>query len=170
MTRTDARNRRRSPARGAGRRNVQAEAVATSLQSTCEGWVVIWSAWRQAFTAFCAIVPEALIIDDPSVSGLLQRMGEVELAASVPGLPVDRVLGEGKVHRAAGIMRDRIVRGDWPSGRKILSDDEPAAILRVDPDTARLALSHLERIGYLKTVPGRGVYVRPRTDWPEAVR
>lgn len=170
MTGTAARGRRRDPASGAGHRNPHAEAAATSLQSTCDGWVVIWSAWRQAFTAFCAITPDALIIDDPSVSRLLQRMGEVEMAATAPGQPVDGTVDDGNVRRAAEIMRDRIVCGDWPPGRKILSGDELAAILRVAPETAHLALSHLEGIGFLRTVSGKGVYVRPPTDWPQVGR
>jgi DNA-binding GntR family transcriptional regulator len=63
-------------------------------------------------------------------------------------------------------MRDRIVSGDWPPGRKILSSDELAPILRVDRWAADRALSHLERIGYLRTIPGKGTYVRPPVDWP----
>ncbi|MEV5748038.1 GntR family transcriptional regulator [Actinoallomurus sp. NPDC052308] len=161
MTRAAARTRRPSQASGSAGRNQRAEAVATSLQSAYGGWVIIWSPWRQAFTAFCAISTERVIIDEASVSGLLRRIGEVELAARTPGRGADDA-----VRRAAETMRDRIVGGDWPPGRKILSCDELAPILRVDRRAVHQALSHLERIGYLRTVPGKGIYVRRPADWP----
>jgi DNA-binding FadR family transcriptional regulator len=107
-----------------------------------------------------------LIIDESSVSGLLRRIGEVELAARTPGPSVDGVADDVNARRAAETMRDRIVCGDWPPGRKILSGDELAPILRVDRRAVHRALSHLERIGYVRTVPGRGTYVRPPADWP----
>ena len=64
-------------------RNPYAERIAASVQSTCLGWVVIWSAWRQAFTAFSAITGDRLIIDETSVVRLLARMREVEVAMNV---------------------------------------------------------------------------------------
>ncbi|MEV5705136.1 GntR family transcriptional regulator [Actinoallomurus sp. NPDC052274] len=161
MTRAAARARRRSRVSGGAGRNPRAEAVATSLQSTYGGWVIIWSPWRRAFTAFSAISPDPVIIDEASVSGLLRRIGEVELAARTPGRRADDA-----ARQAAETMRDRIVGGDWPPGRKILSGDELAPILRVDRWAVDQALSHLERIGYLRTVPGKGTYVRPPADWP----
>ncbi|MEV0403872.1 GntR family transcriptional regulator [Actinoallomurus sp. NPDC050550] len=166
MTRSANRTRRRSRVSGGAGRNLHAEAVATSLQSTYGGWVIIWSAWRQAFTAFSAISTDPVVIDEPSVSRLLQRIGEVELAARTPGHSVDGVVDDVNARRAAETMRDRIVCGDRPSGRKILSGDELAPILRVDRRAVHRALSHLERLGYLRTVPGKGTYVRPPSDWP----
>jgi hypothetical protein len=71
---------RRRPRLGPARRNLHGEQVAASLQRTCRGWVVIWSAWRQAFTAFSAITPDALVIDETSAWRLLQRIGEIERA------------------------------------------------------------------------------------------
>ncbi|GAA4609187.1 hypothetical protein GCM10023195_36790 [Actinoallomurus liliacearum] len=161
MTRAVARTRRRSRASGGAHRNTRAEAVAASLQSAYGGWVIIWSPWRRAFSAFCAVSTDSMIIDEASVSGLLRRIGEVELAARTPGRGADDA-----ARRAAETMRDRIVGGDWPPGRKILSGDELAPILRVDRPTVHRALSHLERVGYLRTVPGKGTYVRPPADWP----
>ncbi|GAB3987556.1 hypothetical protein GCM10029978_106830 [Actinoallomurus acanthiterrae] len=160
MTRSTDRSRRRALV-GAGR-NPHAEGVATSLQSTYGGWVIIWSAWRQAFTAFSAITADSLIIDETSVSRLLRRIDEVELAARTPGRSADDV----NARRAAEVMRDRIVCGDWPPDRKILSGEELAPILQVDERAVHRALSHLERLGYLRTVPGKGTYVRPSADWP----
>ncbi|GAA4634144.1 hypothetical protein GCM10023196_074520 [Actinoallomurus vinaceus] len=166
MTRSAGRTRRRSRAPGGAGRNLHAEAVATSLQSTYGGWVIIWSAWRQAFTAFSAISTDPMIIDETSVSRLLHRIGEVELAARTPGRSVAGVVDDANVRRATEVMRDRIVCGDWPPGRKILSGEELAPILQVDRRAVHRALSHLERIGYLRTVPDRGTYVRPPSDWP----
>jgi hypothetical protein len=166
VTRSAGRTRRHSRASGGVGRNLHAEAVATSLQSAYGGWVIIWSAWRQAFTAFSAISTDPVVIDEASVSRLLQRIGEVELAARTPGRSVDGVVDEANARRAAETMRDRIVGGDWPPGRKILSGDELAPILRIDRRAVHRALAHVERLGYLRTIPGKGTYVRPPSDWP----
>lgn len=90
MTRSAGRTRRRRRTPGGAGRNLHAEAVAASLQGMYGGWVIIWSAWRQAFTAFCAIGADPLIIDETSVSRLLQRIGEVELEVRTPGRPSSR--------------------------------------------------------------------------------
>jgi transposase len=63
-------------------------------------------------------------------------------------------------------VRARIVGGDWKPGRKILSEEELARILGVGPHTVRLAVADLRRRGYLRTVAGRGTYVRPPEEWP----
>ncbi|MCO5993112.1 hypothetical protein [Actinoallomurus rhizosphaericola] len=102
MRRSAGRARRHPRASGDANRNLQAEAVAASLQSAYRGWVIIWSAWRQAFTAFCALGADPLIIDDTSVSRLLGRIGEVELAATMGGTGEDV-----NARRAAETMRDR---------------------------------------------------------------
>ena len=142
-----------------------AEAVATSLQKACGGWLITWSAWRRAFTAFSAITADSVIIDETSVSRLLQRIGDVESAARR-----ERPLGamdDRHARMAAEIMRDRIVGGDWPSGRKILSADQLALSFGMDRRPVHRALSDLERAGYLRTIPGKGTYVRAPADWPK---
>lgn len=91
-------------------------------------------------------------------------------------ISADTFIDESDVGRAHGATYRRnsaaiiIVCGDWPPGRKTLSGGEPAAILRVDPETAHLTLSRLEGIGFSRTVSGKGVYVRPPRDWPEVGR
>lgn len=57
--------------------------IAASLASRCPGWVIIWSAWRRAFTAFSAVTTESVVLDDTSAHRLLQRIGDVESAAHV---------------------------------------------------------------------------------------
>jgi hypothetical protein len=71
----------RSPA------DVHAAEVAARLESTCAGWVVIWSPWRRKFTAFGACTPERTIVEDTSVHGLRVRMDTVQLAVAV-GAPI----------------------------------------------------------------------------------
>ncbi|MCO5968605.1 GntR family transcriptional regulator [Actinoallomurus soli] len=58
-------------------------------------------------------------------------------------------------------LRQTVVCGADRDGRLLL-----APILRTDRRAVHRALSHLERVGYLGTVPGKGTYVRPPADWP----
>jgi hypothetical protein len=64
----------------------------------------------------------------------------------------------------AEVMRERIVTGDWPPNRKILSQEDLAKIFGVRHQVIREAELHLRERGYL-TVKSRGTYVRPRQDW-----
>ena len=75
--------------------------IAASLQNTRNGSLVIWSSWRQTYTAFSAITPDPHIIDEASVHRLLNRIDEVELTVSVSTT--------GAPHHAAriGRMTDR---------------------------------------------------------------
>jgi hypothetical protein len=70
----------------------------------------------------------------------------------------------------AEIMRQRIIGGDWPAGRKILTQRELARIFDVRHLTVREAIAHLRQRGYLRTVRNKGSYVRPREDWEPSVR
>ncbi|GAA0347194.1 hypothetical protein NE235_10245 [Actinoallomurus spadix] len=63
------------------RQEADASQIAVDLERRCPGWVVIWSAWRRAFTAFSAVTAESLVIDDPSAYRLLQRISEAQRAA-----------------------------------------------------------------------------------------
>jgi transposase len=68
--------------------------------------------------------------------------------------------------KVAEIMRERIVSGDWPPNRKILSQNDLALIFGVGLPTIRVAITHLRQRGYLTTKPGRnGIYVRPPQAW-----
>jgi hypothetical protein len=81
--------------------------------------------------------------------------------------------GKGGVRRTqeylnvAKIMRERITTGDWPPARKILSQDDLAKIFDVRQQTIREAIAHLRQHGYLRTLPGKGTYVRPPQDWQD---
>jgi hypothetical protein len=57
--------------------------VAARLESTCVGWVVIWSPWRRMYTAFGACTIERTIVEDASVHGLRDRMDAVQGAVAV---------------------------------------------------------------------------------------
>lgn len=67
--------------------------------------------------------------------------------------------------KVAETMRERIVSGDWPPGRKILAQEDLAKIFDVRIQTIREAVAHLRERGYLTTVRNKGTYVRPRQDW-----
>ncbi|GAA4617963.1 hypothetical protein GCM10023195_80420 [Actinoallomurus liliacearum] len=95
------------------RPEANAAQIARELEQKCPGWVVIWSAWRQAFTAFSAVTAEALVIDDSSAYRLLQRIGEAQRTRPRLVVPADSgrgagpsvAGGEGPV--AGGLVRPR---------------------------------------------------------------
>jgi hypothetical protein len=64
------------------RRDLRALETAARLERWCPGWVVIWSAWRQTFTAFSAVTAECVVIDDQSANRLLERVGAIQRAAA----------------------------------------------------------------------------------------
>jgi hypothetical protein len=61
--------------------------IAARLESTCAGWVVIWSPWRRMFTAFGACTAEQTILEEASVHRLRERMDAVQLAVAA-GAPI----------------------------------------------------------------------------------
>lgn len=63
-------------------RDYYARDVAADLASRCPGWVIIWSAWRQTFTAFSAVTAECVVIDDPSANRLLESIGAIQRAVA----------------------------------------------------------------------------------------
>lgn len=65
----------------------------------------------------------------------------------------------------AETMRRRIIEGDWPPNCKILSQLELAQIFHVGHAVIRQAIAHLEQQGYLKVLPSKGTYVRPKQYW-----
>jgi hypothetical protein len=72
--------------------------------------------------------------------------------------------------KVAEIMRQRIVTGDWPPGRKILTQQELARIFDARHQTVREAIAHLRQRGYLVTVAHKGTYVSPPRFWEPSVR
>jgi hypothetical protein len=69
----------------------------------------------------------------------------------------------------AEIMRQRIVTGDWPPKRKILTQRELTRIFDTRHQTVRDAIAHLRQRGYLHTVANKGTYVRPPQHWEPSV-
>jgi hypothetical protein len=65
----------------------------------------------------------------------------------------------------AEIMRQRIITGDWPPTRKILTQSDLVRIFDTRHQTVRDAIAHLRQRGYLHTVANKGTYVRPPQDW-----
>lgn len=74
-----ARGGRHATRMGAVRRMViDRSDIARGLQGRYRGWVVIWSKWRQTYTAFCCMTAEPVIIDDADFDRFLKRIGQVE--------------------------------------------------------------------------------------------
>lgn len=53
--------------------------TARSLERANTGWLIMWSPWRQAYTAFGCFAAEPIVVDDPSPDGLLLAMRQEEL-------------------------------------------------------------------------------------------
>lgn len=70
-----------------------------------------------------------------------------------PGVPVCRPL--------AAIVRGQIDSGEIPPRRAIPGKRALCEERRVSPGTVERAIGELRAEGYLKTVMGRGLYVRP---------
>jgi hypothetical protein len=73
-----------------GRRNLpavrrdttdHAQAVA-SLQQTCPSWLVMWSRWRQTYTAFACFTAEPVIVDEAQEDAFLARLKAIEMASA----------------------------------------------------------------------------------------
>jgi Fic family protein len=62
-------------------------------------------------------------------------------------------------------IRQRIVTGDWKPRHKILAYHELAQVLGVGELTVKRALAELQQRGYVRTLPHKGTYVRPRQFW-----
>lgn len=87
-------------------------------------------------------------------------------AETAPDVPV-RV---SVTQQTAQIMRDGILGGKWPEGTQMPSQRELCETLGVSRTALREAMTTLEALGYLSIEVGRGVFVRPGTDWPSAER
>lgn len=65
------------------------------------------------------------------------------------------------------ILRERITSGQVPPGRPIASKRTLVQELGVAPNTVEKAIQLLKDDGFVEGVQGRGVFARPRGDWPE---
>lgn len=65
-------------------------ALARRINARLPGWLVIWSPWRECFTAFGACTPRLTIVDERDPQKLLDRACEAQLAAAMAaGHPPD---------------------------------------------------------------------------------
>jgi DNA-binding GntR family transcriptional regulator len=67
--------------------------------------------------------------------------------------------------KIAEIIRERIMRGTYPPGRRIPSQSEMADEFGVSARTVGLAIAGLRERGYVWTLPHKGSYARPSEDW-----
>lgn len=69
------RSRRARTAAVIGRVVADNRDIAAALQNEARGrWLVMWSSWRQMFTAFACATTEPLIIDDADFNRLRSRI------------------------------------------------------------------------------------------------
>jgi NADH:ubiquinone oxidoreductase subunit B-like Fe-S oxidoreductase len=55
--------------------------IARGLQSKCHGWLVMWSKWRQTYTAFSCMTEHPVIIDDADFDRFLDRIKQASTRA-----------------------------------------------------------------------------------------
>jgi len=67
----------------------------------------------------------------------------------------------GKYHRAAALLRKRIMAGDWAPGEQLPPMSELVPTLGVSHPTAQRAITKLTEDGFLRTQHRVGVYVAP---------
>jgi len=64
--------------------DAQAREVAARIQAQHPRWLIIWSPWRQQFTAFGCFAPVPIVIDEADPSELLKAMQAEELRFTRP--------------------------------------------------------------------------------------
>lgn len=52
--------------------------VVNDLQARVRGWFVMWSPWRQTFTAFARFSSEPLIVDEADSDRFVERLQKME--------------------------------------------------------------------------------------------
>lgn len=60
-----------------------AEGIA-HVRRICPGWLVMWSPWRRAYTAFSMAIGRPLVLDDATVTGIIGQILRAESALSRP--------------------------------------------------------------------------------------
>jgi GntR family transcriptional regulator len=84
------------------------------------------------------------------------------------GLEID-YQGPVSPHRQiAAWIRDRIISGEIPPGRRIPPENLIVQETGVATSTARRAVALLRDEGWIYTVPGRGSYPREPGEWPSS--
>jgi GntR family transcriptional regulator len=77
--------------------------------------------------------------------------------------PVSRESQIPLYHQVANDLRERIVSGAWPVGRRIPTEQELTRLFGASRITIRQALRNLEQEGLVSREPGRGSFVRDAT-------
>jgi intergrase/recombinase len=58
--------------------------TAANLQKSCRYWLIMWSRWRQKYTAFACFTHQPIIVDEEKIDRFLTRLKEVEQKHHVP--------------------------------------------------------------------------------------
>ena len=66
------------------------------------------------------------------------------------------------VYQLGEAIRDKIVRGEYPPGEPIPTEDQLQKFYGVSRTTVRLALAKLVNEGYIRRQQGKGTYVNPK--------
>jgi GntR family transcriptional regulator len=72
---------------------------------------------------------------------------------------IDRESQEKLYVQVGGIIRGRIVNGEWPAGSQIPTESELCRLYDVSKATVRSAVAELVRGGYLRKHQGKGTFV-----------
>lgn len=77
--------------------------------------------------------------------------------------PVSRDSQIPLYHQVANNLRERILSGAWPAGRRIPAEQELTRLYGASRITIRQALANLQQEGLISREPGRGSFVRDPT-------
>jgi hypothetical protein len=80
-SRTARGDRRNGTGRQAAR-DVSQVRQAAEMTRQYRGWLVIWSPWRRAYTAFACFTPGSVVLDADAPSHLVEQMRQTELQAA----------------------------------------------------------------------------------------
>jgi len=84
---------------------------------------------------------------------------ELQERAGLTGLPLPLY------YQIATSLRERIMAGEWPAGKKLPTEDQLSRQYQVSRQTIRKAKDHLIREGFVRSLQGSGCYINPPDRW-----
>lgn len=81
-------------------------------------------------------------------------------------MEIDYLAADPPYRQLAAWLRDRILAGEFPPGRRLPTEKDLMQELGVAATTARRAFRLLAAEGYVVTTAGRGSHATRRENWP----